>query len=59
MFDLHEVENIATASDEKQFHDRVVYGYEMEEEVEISCKEDNNVECLRFKRYACNTQSSE
>jgi len=29
VFDLHEVENIATAADEKKFHDRVVYGYEV------------------------------
>jgi len=52
VFDLHEVENIATAADEKQFHDRVVYGYDVEEKVEISCKEDTNVEGLCFKGYA-------
>jgi len=49
---LHEVENIAAAADEKQFHDRVVYGYEVEEKVKISCEEDANVEGLCFKGYA-------
>jgi len=52
VFELHEVENIATAADEKEFHNRVVYGYEMVEKVEISRDEDTNVKCLCLKGYA-------
>jgi len=52
VFDPHVVENIATAGDEEQFHDRVVKGYIVEKKVEISCKEDTNVEGLCFKGYA-------
>ena len=53
VFDLHEVENIATAGDEEQFHDRVVHGYVVVKKVEISCNEDTNVEGLCFKGYTC------
>lgn len=58
VFDLHEVENIATAADEKQFHDRVVYRYVVEKKVKISCKEDTNVEGLCFKGYTYTKEPS-
>jgi len=51
VFDLHEVENIATAGDEEQLHERVVHGYVVVKKVEISCNEDTNVEGLCFKGY--------
>jgi len=45
----HKVEDVATAGDEEQLHDRVVEGYVAEEEIGIARHEDRHIESLSFE----------
>jgi len=50
--ELHEIEDVAAASDEDDFHDKVVHRDPAEEEVKVAHDEDEHVECLRLERNA-------
>ena len=54
----HKIQNVTTAADKEQFHDRVVQRYETEEEIGVACHENRHIESLRFKRYTWKVRDS-
>ena len=50
----HEVDKQGGGRDEENFHERVVDGHEVQEEVRVADKEHQKVDLLRLARQACN-----
>lgn len=47
----HEVENVAAASNEEQFHQEVVQRDPAVYQIEVACHEDRNIQGLCLERY--------
>jgi len=50
--DLHEVEDVAGATNEEQLHDEVVEGNPTPQQIHVASDEYHNIQSLRFERDA-------